>query len=573
MRSINKKNVIRSRTKRISAALKMAASAGVVTLMLSAGAGTALAAKPGGGGGPHPGGGAPHPGGGGPHIGGGGAPHFGGAPHIGGGAPHFGSAPHIGAAAPHFSAPHFGGGHPGGGAPHFAGHAAPHFSAAPMHGGGHFAGHAGRVGGPAFHGHGGAGQFAHMNHGFTRHGMASHAVANHALVNHAIADHAQPNAGNAHLAPSTVHPQAATAHQAGAAHALPPARQAASHADPRSFAAHRHEFAENAALRPFWNHGWHRFHHLGWIGPIFWPYAYGDVFYSALWPDDYYDVDPYWAYGYGDVYSAIFSPYDYDEYVQGAPEGSGVSAGRGASAPSKMATLTQAMAQTCSDEAAEVTGWPVEQIQAAVQPTQDQLALLDDLGNALVQASDEIKSHCPTNVGFTPAARLDAMQQRLQALVDAVNIVEPPLQKFYSALSDEQKARFNAITPPEHKRPAAQQAESTQNPQAQCNASVMNWPTDQIDRIVRPNDVQRTKLDALQAAASRASDIIQAACPTEVPATPPARLAAVGNRLKAMLQAVDAVRPELADFYDSLSDDQKARFNTMGRQLFAQNAQ
>jgi hypothetical protein len=27
----------------------------------------------------------------------------------------------------------------------------------------------------------------------------------------------------------------------------------------------------------------------------------------------------------------------------------------------------------------------------------------------------------------------------------------------------------------------------------------------------------------------------------------------------------------LEDFYNSLSDDQKARFNTMGRQLFAQN--
>jgi hypothetical protein len=27
-----------------------------------------------------------------------------------------------------------------------------------------------------------------------------------------------------------------------------------------------------------WNGGWS---HLGWIGPLFWPYAYGDVFYSA----------------------------------------------------------------------------------------------------------------------------------------------------------------------------------------------------------------------------------------------------------------------------------------------------
>ena len=63
-----------------------------------------------------------------------------------------------------------------------------------------------------------------------------------------------------------------------------------------------------------------------------------------------------------------------------------------------MASLTQSMAQSCADEAAEVTGWPVDQIQAAVQPTEQQTALLDDLGNALVKASDEVKAHCPTTV-------------------------------------------------------------------------------------------------------------------------------------------------------------------------------
>ena len=108
-----------------------------------------------------------------------------------------------------------------------------------------------------------------------------------------------------------------------------------------------------------------------------------------------------------------------------------------------MATLTQSMAQSCSDEAAEVTGWPIDQIHAAVQPTQQQGALLDELGNALVKASDEVKSHCPTAVSFTPTARLDDMQRRLQALVDAVNIVNPPLQRFYGSLSDEQATRLH----------------------------------------------------------------------------------------------------------------------------------
>jgi hypothetical protein len=546
MKNINKTPVTGSNTRRRSAALRIAASAGVISLMLAAASGTALAAKPGGGGGGHPGGGGgghPAGGGGAPHVGGGGggAPHFGGG---GGGAPHFSAAPHFGGGVPHFAghaAPRFSAAHAN---PHFNAHAASRFNASRAHGAPNFAGRA------ATHAPGGtASRFAHFNQG----------VAGHTNLSHA------------QITGSTAHPLATTAHPLATAHNLPAARQAAFRSDPRSFAAHRQQFTQSAAFQPFWHHGWHRWNHLGWIGPVFWPYAYGDFFYYALWPDYYYDVDPFWAYGYGDIYSAVFSPYDYSDYVQGSSGYSGSSGSSRMSGASRMAQLTESMAQSCSDEAAEVTGWPIEQIQAAVQPTQQQSALLDDLGNALVKASDEVKLHCPTNVSFTPMGRLDAMQQRLEALAEAVNIVSPPLGRFYDSLSDEQKARFNDIAPPEGEHMA--RAQNVPNPQAQCNANVMNWPGDQVERVVRPDDTQRAKLNSLQSAMAQSADIIKAACPSEVPATPPARLAAVGQRLNAMRQAVDTVRPALADFYSSLSDDQKARFNTMGKQLFAENSQ
>jgi hypothetical protein len=86
-----------------------------------------------------------------------------------------------------------------------------------------------------------------------------------------------------------------------------------------------------------------------------------------------------------------------------------------------------------------------------------------------------------------------------------------------------------------------------------------------------PDEAQRAKLQALQSAAAQAADTIKAACPADVPPTPPARLATVGQRLAAMLQGVETMQPALADFYNSLSDDQKARFNSIGRQLFAQS--
>jgi hypothetical protein len=341
--------------------------------------------------------------------------------------------------------------------------------------------------------------------------------------------------------------------------------------DPKNF-KERRDFANKTALNSFWHQGWHQnwwhhhnfFFHVGWIGPWFWPFAYGDFFYFALWPWDYWWYDPFWAYGWGDVYDAVFFPYSYDDYVQGPR------------APERVARLKQSIAQGCNEEAGEVTGWPIDQIQAAVQPDQNQSQLLDDLGNAVVKASAEIRAHCSTNIAFTPAARLDQMHERLQTLVDAVNVVSPALSGFYDSLNDEQKARFNDIAPRASRAPRHGQAApgdlTRLNIQDQCSAGMMAWPTDQIDRVVRPDDAQRAKLQALQSAASQAADTIKAACPTDVPPTPPARLAAVGQRLQAMQQGVETMQPALADFYNSLSDDQKARFNSMGRQLFAQNA-
>lgn len=502
-------------------------------------------------------------GGGPPAGGGGGAPHFGGGGGGGGGAPHFGGggggggAPHIAApqisAAPHVSAPQF--------------HAAPRMSApahigASAHIGGaqHFA--APRFGGGrsvAPHvsfGRGGAG-IAHvtprMHIGRSlRNPTGAHMTHVNPLTTRGargIARHGgAPNVGGTPAGNRT-----ATNGRTAGLHAS--VNHLSGVASAQNFAAHRN-FARVGALRPFLNDPWHRHHHhhLGWIGPLFWPYAYGDVFYYALWPYEYADYDPFWAYGYGDVYAAIFPSYDYGTYV------------RGRGGASRMTTLKRSVAQSCTDEAAEVTGWPIDQIQAVVQPDQNELKLLDDLGNAVVQASDVIKSHCPQEVAFTAPARLAGMQERLEGLVQAIDIVQPPLAKFYDALNDEQRARFNALG-----EPAGRQSQGTaQNLQNQCGENAVAWPADQIGQVVRPNDEQRAKLDALDAAAREAADTIKAACPNDLPATPPDRLAAEAKRLQAILQAVQTVRPKLDAFYASLGNEQKARFNTIGRQLFAE---
>lgn len=369
--------------------------------------------------------------------------------------------------------------------------------------------------------------------------------------------HAAPQFKHAAPSVSLRHARGLTTHAVRHAHvpAAAAGKLAIGKTNLHNFEARRHLVA-NEALQPFMHHGWHPHHHLGWVGPLFWPYAYGTFFYYALWPYDYYYFDPFWAYGYYDLFEGIFSPYSYEPYVQG----------RGAAA--RMTALKQSVAQACENEAAEVTGWPLDQIQEAVQPNDQQKALLDELGNAVVKASDAVKSQCPANISFTPTGRLADMHQRLQGMLAALDIVTPPLTRFYDSLSDEQKARFDQMgAPGGGERAQIRQTANAPNPQAECSGNVIAWPADKIEHAVQPTEAQRAKLEALQAAAAQAADIIKATCPSEQPRTPPGRLEAIGKRLRAMLQAVQTVQPPLQDLYNSLSDDQKARFNMLGREI------
>ena len=44
--------------------------------------------------------------------------------------------------------------------------------------------------------------------------------------------------------------------------------------------------------------------YVPWRGPVYWPYAYNDVFYYTFWPEAY---DPgYWAYAYDDFFDGVF---------------------------------------------------------------------------------------------------------------------------------------------------------------------------------------------------------------------------------------------------------------------------
>jgi len=324
-----------------------------------------------------------------------------------------------------------------------------------------------------------------------------------------------------------------------------------------------------------WHHdrdgqGWWRHRHggFGWVGPLFWPLAYYDIYDYALWG---YGYDPsFWDYGYNDIFAGVFAPYGYDDLIGylppgGSPGGSQVTVGRAGGASTAPAEPSGQLAQLCGDDDREIAGLPIDQIQQVIRPNDTQRAALDELANASVKAAQDIKAACPTQIALTAPGRLAAMQQRIETLISAVGTVQPALQKFYDLLNDEQRARLNALA--QDQRKAETTRDSNGSLAQSCGAaqvSVPNWPVAEIEARVHPTEAQRASLTALQQASAKAADMLKASCPAAEAITPPARLEAIANRLGTMLQAVKSVRAALDDFYDKLGDEQKAQFEAIG---------
>jgi hypothetical protein len=320
------------------------------------------------------------------------------------------------------------------------------------------------------------------------------------------------------------------------------------------------------------HHGWWRHRHggFGWVGPLFWPLAYYDIYDYTLWG---YGYDPlFWDYGYNDIYAGVFAPYGYDDLVAYLPPGGGgsggvpqVAVGRARGAATAPTAMSGQLAPLCGDDSREIAGLPIDQIQQVIQPNDAQRAALDELANASAKAAQDIKAACPTQISLTAPGRLAAMQQRIEAMISAVETVQPPLQKFYDLLNDEQRARLNALAQDQRNAEAARSRNGSlvQDCRA-AQASVPDWPAAEIEARVHPTEAQRASLATLQQASAKAVEMLKASCPTTEPITPPARLEAIANRLDNMLQAVKSVRAALEDFYGKLSDEQKAQFEAIG---------
>ncbi len=108
------------------------------------------------------------------------------------------------------------------------------------------------------------------------------------------------------------------------------------------------------------------------------------------------------------------------------------------------------IAGLCTSQAS-LTTVPAEQISATLTLTGEQQQALEKLKAASAQASDELKNSCPPSIPDTLEGRLNAAQQRVAALIGALDTVRPAVTSFYATLTDEQKATLS-IQPAPQKR-------------------------------------------------------------------------------------------------------------------------
>src|SRR5262245_15026842 len=224
------------------------------------------------------------------------------------------------------------------------------------------------------------------------------------------------------------------------------------------------------------------------------------------------------------------------------------------------------LTQTCGGLAPGVTDLPIDRIEKTIQLTDEQLKALDALKAASSQASDVLKTSCSSEVPMTPLGRLDTVQKRLDGMNQAMGIVRTPLDNFYNSLNEQQRQRFAALAPAASARTRRGPTPSN-DLAALCSRRTESFtqvPVQRVEQVIKPTQQQQDVFDKLKTASVQAANQLQASCPAELPQAPIDRFDAVGKRLDAMTAAVKTVRPALAEFYSSLTDEQKARFNTLG---------
>jgi len=278
----------------------------------------------------------------------------------------------------------------------------------------------------------------------------------------------------------------------------------------------------------------------------FWPSATQDIFDYVLSANG----SGLWGHGYGAIVVSMFTQPPKTADSRGSIPFATLENGRQTTGTAPAGGAGMICGERDTNRAEEVTKQLAETL-ALADGQQDALA---ELRSALERADDEAMAACPRDLPAGVPERLRTMQDRLWAVRVMTSSLRGPLQKFHAALTDEQKAKFDA---------RAGTGEAGKEAAMQCymmTKAAPQWPAAQIGRVVRPNKEQQARLGALAEMSSQMGQLMMGACPKTTPEAL-ARLDAAVDWIDSVLFAGVNMAVVVDDFYRSLSEEQRAKLD------------
>jgi hypothetical protein len=99
---------------------------------------------------------------------------------------------------------------------------------------------------------------------------------------------------------------------------------------------------------------------------------------------------------------------------------------------------------TCNPAATGFVEWRADRLVEAIKLSDAQRARFDEFKAASIKSAEVMRNACLTDVPDTIVARTEAMEKRMDTMLQAVKTMRPALEAFYATLSDEQKSRIDS---------------------------------------------------------------------------------------------------------------------------------
>ena len=98
----------------------------------------------------------------------------------------------------------------------------------------------------------------------------------------------------------------------------------------------------------------------------------------------------------------------------------------------------------CNPATAGFAGWRADRVAELIKPTDAQRPKFEEFKAASIKSAEAMRDACQADVPETIIGRTEAMEKRMDAMLQAIRTVRPALEALYATLSDEQKARLDA---------------------------------------------------------------------------------------------------------------------------------